>query len=61
MTFQIKKTKDFIRREQSRIWKSKEEHKEMIEVLNQELKYMEKCREEINEANKLLREKYNAA
>ena len=56
IVFQIKKTKDFIRREQVRIWKSKEGHKEIIKALEIDLKDMEKCRQEINEANKLLRE-----
>jgi len=53
--FQIKHTKDYLRNEQSRLLKMLDENKKNAEILNHELDWLEKCREEINKANKLLR------
>ena len=57
MIFQIKKIKDYIRSEQSKIYKIIDNHKKITKFLEEELKFLEECREEINKANKLLREK----
>jgi len=52
---QIIKCKEFIRIEQSRTLRMIDKQKELIKTMEAEFKFMEKCREEINEANKLLR------
>jgi len=53
--FQIKHTKDFIRREQTSVLKIIGGKDEEIKILREELKWLETCRDEINEANKIMR------
>ena len=57
MKFQIKHTKDYLRAEESRIYKMIDNHKQAVECLSNDLNWLQKCREEINKANKLLRNK----
>lgn len=57
-TFQIEKTKDWLRAEEARIYRMIQSNEDVIESFKSELKFIKKCREEINEANKMLREKW---
>lgn len=56
MPFQIKYTKEYLKNEQRKIYKIQEAHRETIKILDEELKWIDKCREEINQANKIIRE-----
>jgi len=56
MKFQIKITKEFIKGETNRLLKSRVNLEEEMKAVDSELKFIQKCREEINKANKLLRE-----
>ena len=51
----IKNTKDYLRTEASKIIKMIEGNNQYKEMLEQDLIWLEKCREEINQANALLR------
>jgi len=57
MEFQITKTKDYLRMEAGRLLKIINTHEDAIEFLEVEINWIAKCREEINTANKILREK----
>ena len=56
--FQIKLLKDYIRSEQTKIINYKMNNIEESKLLDLHFKDLEKLREEINQANKLLREKF---
>ena len=57
MIFQIKKTKDYLRARTSLLLETKTSHECAIEKIKDDLEWIDKCRDEINTANKLLREK----
>lgn len=55
MTFQIELCKDWMRRETAELLKIKLNKEIEIEAVNERLGFLEKCRAEINEANRILR------
>ena len=55
--FQIKKAREFLQIEESMTWRAIEEHRLAAGSLGERITWIQKCREEINQANKILREK----
>ena len=55
MKFQIKLCKEYIKRDTTRLLKVRVGLEEELKSVEDELKFIQKIRDEINEANKLLR------
>ena len=55
--FQIKKAREFLRDEERRTWQAINDNKLMEKSLSEHIFWIQKCRAEINQANKILREK----